>query len=289
MSQPVQVNTDPPISNQPQQVFGVDAIRIPSPLDKDYTDQPSYPTVYKQKYEVDRFSLVTGISIVGNIAMGQLFGVGIKRAEANLKEKEFRSTDYKVPSIFPDYPDALPNAAGGYDRTIGWDGRMSSALAGMPVMCYLKIKGGTYTDLKGNQQTIPDIIFETVVITLDLNKVMEKTPIQGRDTGRVKEAICLDDWSIEIRVIVTADAPVNNNVTKRNQSGVYPRDNVAEIWKALKAPIALPIECWYLQQFDINYIAIDRVGIQQVEGEYSMQRFVIQAFSDNPLIITIAS
>lgn len=265
-------------------------IQYPQSYNSDYVVNVRFPEEYRQKYEVNRFSGVSGLSILGNVAIGQLFGVGIRKAISNQKESEnkINNKGYNVPNIYPDYPDAIKNAIGGYDRTAGWDGKMSSSLEGMPVMCYLKIKGGSYTDTKGNQQNIPDIIFETVVISANLSKNIEKTSIEGRD-GSVKESICINDWDIEIRAIITADAPVNETVVKRNQMGVYPRDNMSEIYKALKAPIALPIECWFLNQFDINYIVVDKAKIEQVEGEYSMQRLVINATSDTPLIITIQS
>ena len=122
-----------------------------------------------------------------------------------------------------------------------------------------------------------------------MGRTIKKTDIQGRDTGSVKEYISRKDWNVEIRAIISAGQPVNSNVEKMNSDGVYPRWNMSEIWKLLQAPVAIQVKCWYLNQFDINYLVIeDGVDIQQVEGEYSAQRIVIPCVSDNPLIIKVA-
>lgn len=269
--------------------------KVSQPLDVFYAGtNASVPENHNKKYEINAQSIVDGIAIAKFFGVGSLYSVGVKAAELNQRVSALglNKQGYTVPDGSPNtpyLPDALPNKFGGYDKTVGWDGKMSSSLIGMPVMCYLKIVGGSYTDLKGNTQTIPDIIFETVVITLDMNKNIEESTIFGRDTGSVKESISLGDWKVEIRALITADAPVNDTISKRNQIGVYPRENMQAIWKALKAPIALPIECWFLQQFDIEYLVFKNANIQQIEGEYSMQRLEINSVSDNPLIITIAS
>jgi Domain of unknown function (DUF6046) len=159
----------------------------------------------------------------------------------------------------------------------------------MPVECYLKFIGSTYTSLQGKQITIPDITFETILITLKMGKMIKKTDITGRDTGSVKEYISQRDWSVELRAIISAGQPVNSNVSKMNQDGVYPRFNMQEIWKVLQAPIAIKVSCWYLNQFDINYLVIDDgVDIQQIEGEYDNQRLIIPCCSDNPLVLKIS-
>lgn len=226
--------------------------------------------------------------------LSAIYGVGIRLAEENQENSKNRLNQYSE-DVVSNYssestydPDATPDGNGGYSPNSRWSGELSSVF-GLPVMCYLKIIGGTYIDLQGNEQEIPDIIFETVVMTVTMNKETKKTQITGRNTGSIKEYIGLGDWDVEIRVIISADAPVNENVIKRNQEGVYPRDNMAEIMKALRAPIALPVECWYLDQFGIKYLCIEPgVQIQQIEGEYSNQRLVIPACSDNPLVIKIA-
>lgn len=244
------------------------------------------------KFNVPQWSEIELLSPVESLALGRLYGIGIGSAIVRQKLIEESSGDtYQMPysTDYPYSPDALPNEQGGYDKTATWDGHMASSLVGMPVLCYLKIVGGDYRDLQGNVITVPEIIFETVVITLTMNKNIVKTQPSGRDSGSIKEYIGLDDWDIEIRTIITADAPVNSNIQKKNQDGVFPRDNMNTIYSVLSAPIALQVECWFLNMFDINYIVIDKgITIQIVENDYSAQRLIIPAVSDNPLIISIA-
>lgn len=224
------------------------------------------------------------------IGISFLYGIGIGAAITRSRIQASNEESYYVNNQFVEFdPDAKPNDAGGYDKTDRWDGYMSSSLIGMPVMCYLKFIGGDYMDLQGNTITIPDVTFETVVLTLTMGKNIQKTEITGKDSGSIKEYIGMKDWAIEIRAIVSADAPVNQSINKRFQEGVYPRENVAAIWKVLKAPIAIEVECWFLQQFGINYLVIeDGVQVDQIEGEYNCQRFVIPCVSDNPLVLEFA-
>lgn len=187
-------------------------------------------------------------------------------------------------------PDALPDGNGGFIPTAFWGGYMSSSLRGMPVMCRLKFVGGIYTANDGTNITIPDIIFETVVIKLKQNKNIKKTNITGRrNQGSVKETSGRGDWEIDIRAVITASAPLNSNILSVNQDGVYPMDNMQALSVLLDSDVSIKVECWYLNKIaNINWVVIDSgVDISQVEGEYEMQRVTIPCLSDNPLIITI--
>lgn len=226
-------------------------------------------------------------------AKGALFGIGIKRAI--LKEKYLSDTksdtspNYQIPTGYD--PDVQVNEFGAHISGSGnrWHPRMSSSLIGMPVMSYIRFIGNTYLDLEGIEQVIPDIYLDTVLISATLNRNIVKTDVIGKNTGSIKELMSLSDWNVEIRAIITADQPVNNNVQKVNSQGVYPRDNMSQIMKLIMANVSIPIECWYLNQLGINYLTIDAgFRIEQVEGEYSQQRVILPCISDNPLIIKIA-
>jgi len=224
-----------------------------------------------------------------------IFGTGIVAAESNQNSQKLLKQNQldTIPKLQTAInPDAIPDSNGGYltSQPNGvWDGRLSSSLNGMPVMCHCRFVGTSYRALNGQIVTIPDIDFETVVITLKQGKNIEKTDITGRDTGSVKEYIGQKDWVIEIRAVVLCSQPVNSTIFNQVQEGIYPEDNMAAIDILLAAPIAIKVDCWYLNNRGINYVVIDDgVQINQVEGEYEMQRIVIPCLSDNPLIITVA-
>lgn len=274
--------------SQPHQII----VPQPRPFHGGNFVLPKEPQPVHKDFAVPWVSLIETVQTAEQLFLGKIFGIGIEKSvlkEQNLKNGTFNN--YNIHDYSRNYlPDAEPNGRGGYNKTDRWDGYMSTSLPGMPVMCYLKLKGGTYTDTQGQQLTFPDIIFETVVITLSMGKDIKKTKIMGRNTGSVKEYNGQSDWTIEIKAVITADAPVNEFVSKYDQTGRYPIDNMHQIWQMLQAPIAIPVECWYLNLFDINYIVIeDRVRINQIEGEYSMQRLSIPALSDHPLVIKFAN
>jgi len=251
---------------------------------------PSYPgnsNAVGEKFSIENSLYAAYLAQpAAQLIYGKIFGIGIDKAI--LKEELLKNNKTAFPYTKGFEPDAFPNGKNGYNATSNWDGYMSSSLPGMPVMCYLKLKGGSYTDLQGDVIDFPDIIFETVLITLTMGRDIKKTRITGRNTGTIKEYIGQGDWSIDIRAIITSDAPVNTFVSKKNQGGVYPRENMHQVWQMLQAPIAIPIECWFLQLFDINYIVIEEgVRIEQTEGSYSTQRLIIPAVSDHPLVISV--
>jgi len=198
----------------------------------------------------------------------------------SIKQSVFNSD-----SIFS--PDAVPDGKGGYSPspTAYWNGRLSSS-TNQPVMTPITFIGTTYTSLSGKLITIPTITFEMVLITMSKGKNIEFTEITGRDTGSVKEYIGAKDWNIEIRAIIMASQPVAEGVEKFYQEGKYPEENMEKIDLLLDAPIAIKIDCPYINRRGINYIVInDGVEISQIEGEYEAQRLIIPCVSDNPLII----
>lgn len=250
---------------------------------------------------VESFVKLQVLSEVDALGMRAVFGTGVKMAELNQKVDFALSDRNQFPGANPDsiysdnkkpvIPDANPDGKGGFTKTIGWGGYMSSSLLGMPVMCRLKFVGTSYTANNGTIITIPDIILETVIITLEMDKNIEKTTITGRDTGTVKEWISKGDWNIEIRAIITASAPLNSDIQSRNQDGSYPMENMEALMILINASISIEVECWFLNKVaGIKYITIDKgFKLDQIEGEYEMQRIIIPALSDNPLIITVAN
>lgn len=243
-----------------------------------------------QEYVVPGIEEILGLKIISEArakGLGLLYGIDEAKLKilqqsnlANVQDSNGRYiTDY-----YEKYnPDIKSNHS--------WDGTMSQSLLGMPVMMPLTInpKSISYNSLDGKVVQIPKITFEAVVCNVKMNKNIEKTQITGRDTGSVKEYIGLGDFDVEIRAIITSDASVNGNlVTAYNQDGRYPYENMEQILKVLNAPIALEVESYFLNRLGIKYLVVENAQVNQVEGEYSVQRLVINTVSDNPLIIKIA-
>lgn len=260
-----------------------------------------YNTPNSNPKKVPQHSILEIVNPAKSLALANLYGVGIRAAVINLYKQEDNKTYANsgqgnsntaelVRRIHRGNEEYLPdfhiNSDGVYDKNAVWDGTMSHSLVGMPVMSAIKFKGGSYVDLQGNEVIVPSVELQTVILTVKQNKIIKKTNISGRNSGSIKEQISLGDWDVEIRAIITADAPVNSTVYRYSQEGKYPRENMQAIYSLISAPISIEVECWFLNQFGIKYLAIESdVDISQVEGEYSMQRVVIPCISDNPLII----
>lgn len=215
------------------------------------------------------------LSISEQALLSSIFGVGI---QSIIAERGYEG------------PDAFPDGNGGFIQTAQWGGYMSSSLTGMPVMCRLKFVGNTYTAPDGTPIVVPDIIFETVLITMKQNKNIKKTNITGRkNQGSIKEKIGDGDWDIEIKAIISAHEPLNSFIFPLNQDGVYPIENMQNLLILLQSDVAIKVECWYLNKIaGVNWLVIDSGStIDQVEGEYEMQRVTIPCISDNPLIIQL--
>jgi hypothetical protein len=238
-------------------------------------------------YNVPQFTGIELLSPIKSAAFTAIYGIGVRAAEKRLQANSGNKQDYDVTGSFDNYsPDAQPDGLGGYKKSDRYDGYMASSLLGMPVMCHVDFKGGNYVDFQGNAVTLPDVTFETVLISVNIRRNNVRTPIRGRATGDVTELSSMGNFDVELRVIVTADAPVNPTINKMNQIGVYPRDNMEAINQILLSPVSIPVECWYLQQFGINFLMIDDgISIEQIEGEYTMQRITIPCYSDSPLIV----
>ena len=126
-----------------------------------------------------------------------------------------------------------------------------------------------YTDKNGKKITIPVITFQAILISISYPRNIVKTEIQGRD-GTVKEYIGEGDAVVTFRGVITG------------ANGSYPSSKVEQLQKLIKAPIAIPVICTFLNDKDILNIVFEDRQLDQEEGGYSYQTFVLNAISDTP-------
>lgn len=141
---------------------------------------------------------------------------------------------------------------------------------GTPVFCNLEIQGGSWTDSNNVLHTWPDLVYDTVLITVNSSKNIVKTAIQGRN-GTVKEYISDGDDQINIKLLIVG------------ARGKMPLQEVSDLKKALDAPVSLAINSRYLQNLGINNFVVDSISMPQVEGGYHFQAVEINASSDEPI------
>jgi hypothetical protein len=153
------------------------------------------------------------------------------------------------------------------------DKELYKSQIGTNVFSNLEIKGQSYL-YKQETFSFEDIRVDTVLFRVDMQKNIIATPIQGRN-GTVKQYISDKDYLVSISGIITG------------LNGIYPIDGVTNLLKILKAPIALQINSWYLQLFDIYNLVVDSYELNQEEGGQSYQIFRMNCVSDQPVEIKL--
>lgn len=150
---------------------------------------------------------------------------------------------------------------------------LPNSYLGTPVFDGFTFEAGAYI-LNGKTITYLNKPFtlSTVLIEVQLNKNIIKTAIQGRD-GTVKEYISMDDYSIDIKGVLTS-----------KNAGSYPEDDVNTLIRICQAPCALKVTSGLLSLFGVTEIVIDpSMSLVQSEGQRNSQLFRISAISDTPL------
>lgn len=185
----------------------------------------------------------------------EIYKPGVLAAEAKAKPVS-RDSNFQMPT----YP--------------GKDKVLYLSKLGTPVFTNLEVQGDSYTR-DGVLYDFDTLIFDTILLTVYQQKNIIKTPIQGRN-GTVKEYISDGDYSVNIKGVLTSE------------NGKYPLGAVAELKKALNAPLALRLNSWFLQNLDINSVVVENYSFPQMEGYYSQQAFEINSISDLPVELKIA-
>ncbi len=145
---------------------------------------------------------------------------------------------------------------------------------GTPVFCNFEIQGGQWTDQNDVIHQWPDLVFDTVLITVNQQKNIVKTVIQGRN-GSVKEYISDGDYMVNIKMILT------------ESNGIMPLQQMSDLKKALDAPMALSVVSRFLQNLDIDNLVVDSYSMPQDPGSYSQQGVEINFLSDEPIELII--
>jgi hypothetical protein len=179
----------------------------------------------------------------------------------------------------------LPTSSG-QESKLGPNAR--SYLGGI-VVSNLSIGGDTYTRGDGTVVRFGDMEFDAVLFQVDRPKNIVYTDIQGKD-GSVKEYIGASDYRITINGVIAGDNgryPDKYNGAQFG-SGISTENTVEDLIKASDSNQELTVYSWYLTNlFNINQIVITDFSFWQTEGQYSVQRFKIEARSDAPFIVNL--
>jgi len=200
-----------------------------------------------------------GLILSGARVAGERIAIGIARARENASGDNPYTGKIKYPSELPDVS-------------------LYSSDLGTPV--YADVTFGNsrtptqWSDHYGNIYTLPVLTLQAILIDVSFPRNIIKTIIQGRN-GTVKEYIGEGDAQISFRGVITG------------ANGHYPIETVEILKQIIRAPIAIPIVCTYLNTLGIDSIVFEDRTLNQQEGGYSYQQFTLNAVQDTPQEFTI--
>jgi hypothetical protein len=213
-----------------------------------------------------------GLALNGARLAGQIATELLAKARDNrLNVNNYYKGVHSLPAVSP----SGNNTYNGQTGIATPDTPLYKSDIGTDVFADVTFGSVTYTDRIGKIITTPSLTFQAILISLSFPRNIVKTEIQGRD-GTVKEYIGEGDANISFRGVITGS------------NGVYPADEVEQLRQVIKAPTSIPVTCTFLNDKDIYNVVFEDRTLDQSEGGYSYQTFVLQAISDIPqeLLIT---
>jgi hypothetical protein len=115
-------------------------------------------------------------------------------------------------------------------------------------------------------------VFETALLTVNQTKNIVKTAIAGQD-GTVKEFMSEGDFVINLKGIIAGDVA-------NQRPDFIMMDKLVQF---LKAPLALPVSCNFLNEWNINSVVIESYSLNQREGTRNIIDIDINMLSDSPI------
>lgn len=147
-----------------------------------------------------------------------------------------------------------------------------SELLGTPILSNLVIYGGSYEEGDGTID-FEGIELDYVIMTVSRNKrITTSETVAG--TGSVKEYINASDFTIAIRGALYSE-------------NIYPREQMNRLTNILKAPAALDVTAWYLNEMGIYSMVVENYSLPQDPSKLNAQPFELQCLSDAPLEIKL--
>ena len=136
-----------------------------------------------------------------------------------------------------------------------------------PVFGTVEFLPRTYPDADGNVLSTPDLVLETVFVSISQSKNIVTTAIEGRN-GTIKEFVSKGDFIINI----------SGQLVGKN--GIRPKEEINALREICAANIELSVINTALKEWGIEYLVITGFDIPQNPGGWSVQPFNINAISD---------
>ncbi len=149
--------------------------------------------------------------------------------------------------------------------------RMNTGGQGAEVLSYLGLPVWADLTLKADEQAEESLNLQTVLLTVDQEKVIVKTPVPGRN-GTFKQYVSDGDYQVSIRGAIVGQQP-----------GDYPVEEVKLLLDLMEQNTSMVAVSPFLQLFRVFNLVVESYRLNQVEGFQNVQPFEINCVSDEPI------
>jgi hypothetical protein len=153
---------------------------------------------------------------------------------------------------------------------------------GTPVYSNLEIPAGEYKSLKGETIPFDGIRIDTVLFDINIEKVIVRTPINGRD-GTVKQYISLGDYAISCQGIIIGESDATNAGFDMTETNVVPEAEIRKLNEIMKVPQEIEVVSEFLDFFGVSTVVIEGASFGQREGFRDSVFFSCGMLSDTPI------
>lgn len=166
-----------------------------------------------------------------------------------------------------DTPVAHPAAA----ELHGGAGR---GLLGLPAFCRV-----TFQPTRTAREGFAGMDLIDPILTVGQPQTIISTPITGR-SGTVKEYIGQGDFAVTIKGILATDPFSEDRFA-------YPLSQVQLMLQMAALGVALPVQGWLLDVYNIKNLVIQNASFPELPGFTNLQAYELQCLSDEPIELTL--
>ena len=172
---------------------------------------------------------------------------------------KFMSVDYERMKLETDPNDLTSNSYYVADK---------KSVFGTPVFDVLDLKGLSYTDFSGVEQTVEDLTLDIALLEVTNTRNIVTTAVSGRN-GTVKEYMSDGDYEINIKGNLIN--PLAN---------CHPEELLKALHEFCKSQVSIKVTSSLLYYLDIDSIVITKFNFKMVPGYRNVIDYELQCLSD---------
>lgn len=184
----------------------------------------------------------------------------IKSNHLGLITPKFMTVDYERMKLETDPNDLSSNSYYVADK---------KSIFGTPIFDVLELKGLTYTDFNGDEQTVEDLTLDIALLEVYNSRNIVTTAVSGRN-GTVKEY--MSDGDYEIKVTGNLINPLAN---------CHPDELLKQLHDFCKAQVNIEVTSSLLYYLDISKIVIKDFRFKMVQGYRNVIDYELTCLSDD--------